>query len=200
VPLVEHERDVRDAPSAQAVTNSKQFVRNSPHATVLVAVPTHPFWLEHPVTLQSNGTFLTSRLMPFSPEAIYGAFESPKLLHAWWGPEGFTNTVQVFEFVEGGAWHLTMHGLDGEPYANKNVFAVLHRPNRIAIRHDCEPYFTLVVAIEAQKGSPSGQTLVTWSQQFDDVATAQSVKDVVEPGNEENLDRLMRVLALTGAA
>jgi uncharacterized protein YndB with AHSA1/START domain len=159
-----------------------------------------PFWLEHPVTLQSNGTFFTSRLMPFSPEAIYGAFESPKLLAAWWGPEGFTNTVQAFEFVEGGAWHLTMHGPDGEPYANKNVFAALDRPHRVSIRHDCEPYFTLVVGIEAQAGSPTRQTLVTWSQQFDDVATAQAVKDVVEPGNEENLDRLMRLLALTGAA
>ena len=62
---------------------------------------------------QDERTFLTSRSLPYSPHAIYAAFESARLLVNWWGPDGFTNSFEVFEFKEGGRWRFQMHGPDG---------------------------------------------------------------------------------------
>jgi hypothetical protein len=41
---------------------------------------------------------------------------------------------------------------------------------------------------------------VSWEQVFADAATAQAVKRIVGPANEQNLDRMTRVLAGTKAA
>lgn len=51
-------------------------------------------------------TMRTSRILLFSPTAVYAAFSSPELLAQWWGPEGFSNTFEVFEFKAGGQWKL----------------------------------------------------------------------------------------------
>ncbi len=136
-------------------------------------------------------TFRTSRFLPHAPEAIYAAFESATSLAAWWGPEGFTNTFEVFEFVVGGRWSFVMHGPQGADYPNQSVFAALEPARKIVIRHDCAPWFTLTVLLEPADGG----TNVTWEQVFDDEKTARAVRDVVVPSNEQNLDRLARVLA-----
>lgn len=140
-------------------------------------------------------TFLTTRALPYSPTSIYAAFESPVDLAAWWGPDGFSNTFGRFDFRIGGRWHFVMHGPDGTHYPNENVFLDLVPAQRVVIRHDCAPYFTLTVTLDPLPGG----TALTWAQVFDDAAVAQAVKPVVEPANEQNLDRLSQVLARAGA-
>lgn len=132
----------------------------------------------------------TSRTLPASPEAVYGAFATPELLAAWWGPEGFTNTFEAFEFRAGGAWTFVMHGPDGRNHPNRNVFVALEPGARLVIRHDCVPFFTLTVRMAAVEGG----TRLQWEQAFDDAGTAQAVRDIVVAANEQNLDRLTRVL------
>ena len=135
----------------------------------------------------------SSRTRPFPPEAIYNAFASADLLAAWWGPEGFRNSFTRFEFKPGGRWHFVMHSPDGKDYPNENVFVELEPARRLVIRHDCAPYFTLTVGL-----APAGhgaRTLLDWDQVFDDARTAQAVRPIVEPANEQNIDRLERVLA-----
>jgi hypothetical protein len=39
------------------------------------------------------------------------------------------------------------------------------------------------------EGTSAG-TLVTWEQVFDDPAVANAIRHIVEPANEQNLDRL----------
>ncbi|MFO1321601.1 MAG: SRPBCC family protein [Burkholderiales bacterium] len=134
--------------------------------------------------------FHTARTLPHSPNAVYAAFASPGRLAAWWGPDGFTNTFDVFEFRVGGHWKFTMHGPDGADYPNESVFVALEPDARIVIKHVCPPYFTLTVGLAAVAGG----TRLTWDQDFDDSKTAQAVRHIVEPANEQNLDRLTRVL------
>ena len=110
---------------------------------------------------------------------------------SWWGPEGFSNTFEVFEFRVGGTWTFDMHAPDGQRYPNRNVFTVLEPARRVVIRHDCAPYFTLSVQLTEVPGG----THLAWEQVFDDPATAQAVKAIVVPANEQNLDRLQRALA-----
>ena len=140
-------------------------------------------------------TMRTSRTLPFSPTTVYGAFASPDLLARWWGPDGFSNTFELFEFKVGGKWKFIMHGPDGQNYPNESVFAQLELGSKVVIEHVCVPYFTLTVILVPV----SGGTLVSWEQVFVDAKTAQAVKHIVEPANEQNLDRMTRVLATTNA-
>lgn len=136
-------------------------------------------------------TMRTARVLPYPPAAIYHAFASPALLAQWWGPEGFTNTFEVFEFKVGGRWIFAMHGPDGQSYANESVFAVLEPDRTVVIEHVCAPLFTLTVQLNAVDNG----TEVSWTQVFADIETAQAVKHIVEPANEQNLDRLTRLLS-----
>ena len=141
-------------------------------------------------------TMRTSRTLPFPPMAVYGTFASPDLLALWWGPDGFANTFEVFEFKVGGKWKFVMHGPDGKNYPNESVFAQLKPGSKVVIEHVCAPYFTLTVKLVPVAGG----TQVSWEQVFADAKTAQAVKHIVGPANEQNLDRMTRVLTNANAA
>ena len=140
--------------------------------------------------MSNNSTLRTERILAFSPAEVFGAIEDSAQLAQWWGPGGFKNTVHRFNFVPGGEWEFTMHGPDGTDYRNTNVFAEIERDQRVVIRHDCEPFFTLTIRLCEVHGG----TLVEWKQAFDDANVAQALKAMCEPANEQNLDRLTAVL------
>lgn len=141
-------------------------------------------------------TMRTSRILPFSPSEIFGAFASPDLLAKWWGPQGFTNTFEVFEFKVGGQWKFVMHGPDGKNYPNESVFAQLEPERKVVIEHVCAPYFTLTIRLVPVPGG----TKLIWEQVFADAKTAQAMKQIVGPANEQNIDRMTQVLANESAA
>ena len=141
----------------------------------------------------SDHIFRSSRTLPFPPEAIYQAFASAELLAAWWGPAGFTNTFAIFEFRPDGQWKFVMHGPDGADYPNESRFVELMPERKVVIRHDCAPFFTLTVTLTPVAGG----TEVNWEQAFDDAQVAQAIRHIIEPANEQNLDRLTAVLQRT---
>lgn len=141
--------------------------------------------------MANDRTFRTERTLPFSPQAVYHAVASADVLATWWGPEGFTNEFEKFEFTAGGHWVFVMVGPDGTRYPNRNIFTELSPASRVVIRHDGEPFFTLTLQLT---GVDDG-THVSWEQVFDDVGVAQAVKAIVVPANEQNLDRLTQALA-----
>lgn len=146
--------------------------------------------------MDQDRTLSTSRVLPFSPQEIFNAFASAKLLAEWWGPDGFTNTFEHFEFEVGGKWVFVMQGPDGKQYPNTSYFAALEPGQQVVIRHDCPPHFTLTVGL-----SPVAEgTRLTWEQEFDNAQTARAVEAVCGPCNEQNLDRLTRVLSQAAAA
>lgn len=135
-------------------------------------------------------TLRTSRTLPFSPKEIYGAFASADLLAAWWGPEGFSSTFEIFEFTQGGRWKFVMHGPDGTNYPNESVFEQLVPDAKIVIHHDCPPNFKLTVEL-----TPVDEgTRLTWEQVFEDAETARAVRQRAGEANEQNIDRLTHVL------
>ncbi len=130
-------------------------------------------------------TFKTSRVFAATPEAVYAAFAAPERLARWWGPDGFRNTFDTFDFKPGGLWRFTMHGPNGADYPNESTFVTLEPGRTIVLRHTNQPHFQLTIGLEANAGG----TLVTWAQAFDDADVAAKVKHIVEPANEQNLDR-----------
>ena len=131
-------------------------------------------------------TFSTSRRFAASPAAIFAAIKDADRLARWWGPAGFTNRFDVFEFKTGGRWIFTMIGPDGASYANESTFASIEIDRKVVIRHDCQPHFELAITLEP---SPVG-TLLQWDQTFAEAAVAESIRHIVVPANEQNLDRL----------
>lgn len=131
-------------------------------------------------------TFSTTRTIPASPATVFAAFRDPGRLARWWGPDGFRNTFETFEFEPGGRWVFLMHGPTGQNYPNECRFVSLVPDGEIVIRHVSLPHFQLAITLQEVPGG----TLLSWAQTFDDDAVAEAVRHIVEPANEQNLDRL----------
>ena len=141
-------------------------------------------------------TFVTSRSLPAEPAAVFAAIQDPARLAKWWGPSGFANRFDVFEFLPGGRWVFDMIGPDGKIYPNESVFAAIEADRQVVIQHVCEPHFTLTITLEPAPGG----TLVRWLQAFADASVARAVRHIVEPANEQNLDRLTAEVCERAAA
>lgn len=139
-------------------------------------------------------TFKTTRLFSAPAEAVFAAFESPSRLARWWGPDGFSNTFEVFEFKPGGLWRFTMHGPDGSNYPNESTFVSIEPAHEISLKHLSQPHFKLTITL----ASTASGTLVTWEQVFEDAAIAANIRHIVEPANEQNLDRWQAEVASNG--
>ncbi|MFA7332017.1 MAG: SRPBCC domain-containing protein [Candidatus Delongbacteria bacterium] len=131
-------------------------------------------------------TFHTTRELAAAPEALFDAIREPARLARWWGPAGFTNTFQVFEFQAGGAWRFTMHGPDGKDYVNEAAFLEIIPNALVKIQHLNLPHFELTLALEP---SATG-TRLGWVAEFEDHEFAERLREFLEGANEENLDRL----------
>jgi uncharacterized protein YndB with AHSA1/START domain len=131
-------------------------------------------------------TFTSTRNLRAAPSAVFAAIMDPVRLAKWWGPNGFSNRFEVFEFLPGGKWIFEMIGPDGKIYPNESVFVNIEADRQVVIRHICQPHFTLTITLEpATEG-----TQLHWEQVFDDAAVASAVRHIVVPANEQNLDRL----------
>ena len=84
-----------------------------------------------------------------------------------------------------------MHGPDGSDHANESVFLEVEAPSRIVIQHLSPPHFILTVTLAAHEGG----TQINWVGEFEDPAVAARIRHIVEPANEQNLDRLESVLS-----
>ncbi len=141
--------------------------------------------------IQDDATFRSHRVLPYPPQRVFEAFARPELLARWWGPSGFTNTFEVFEFKPGGRWKFVMHGPNGSNHPNESVFLELDAPSRLLIHHVSKPRYLLTVNLAAHQGG----TAISWAQEFEDSAVAARIRHIVEPANEQNLDRLQAVLS-----
>jgi uncharacterized protein YndB with AHSA1/START domain len=130
--------------------------------------------------------FRTQRVLRHTPAAVYAAFADADRLARWWGPRGFTNSFETFEFRDGGRWEFVMRGPDGGHYQNASVFRRLVAAESVVIEHLSPPHFTLTVTL-----APHAEgTHLSRAQAFPDPAVGARVRAVVEPANEESLDRL----------
>lgn len=136
----------------------------------------------------------TARILFAPARRVFAAFEQPAMLAQWWGPDGFTNTFEQFEFKPGGRWLFTMHGPNGANYANECVFREIEQDARLVIEHVVPPWFRLTVTL-----TPFGEeTRLAWVQAFESPEMAEKLRGIVEPSNEQNLDRLQALLAREG--
>jgi uncharacterized protein YndB with AHSA1/START domain len=138
----------------------------------------------------------TERVLSAAPSQVFAAFEQPDKLAQWWGPNGFTNTFEHFEFKPGGRWVLVMHGPNGANYPNESVFREIQPDTRIVIEHIVKPWYKLTVTLTARRDQTRGeQTHLTWVQEFESPEVAAKMRPLSATANEQVLDRLAALLA-----
>jgi uncharacterized protein YndB with AHSA1/START domain len=130
--------------------------------------------------------FKTSRYLAAPPSAVFAAIRDPERLARWWGPRGFTNRFDLFEFHPHGQWRFDMVGPDGVRYPNLSQFLHIEVDRQVVIQHINPPHFQLTLTLDPAAGG----TLLHWEQVFADAEVAKAVAPIVEPANEQNLDRL----------
>lgn len=145
----------------------------------------------HHSRMPSDRDIVTSRVVSATPEEIVAAFRDPARLARWWGPAGFRNTFDEFDFRPGGHWRFVMHGPDGADYRNRSVFVETAQP-RIVVDHVSGPKFRLTVTLDA---AATGGTRVGWTQTFPSAAERDRIATFAVAANEQNLDRLEAELA-----
>ena len=143
---------------------------------------------------QTNpSTVGTERVLSAQSSAIFAAFERPERLARWWGPKGFTNTFERFEFTPGGRWVFAMHAPNGANFANESVFREIRRDARIVIEHVVKPWYRLTVTLNPEA---DGKTRLAWDQEFESPEFAAKMRPLAATANEEVIDRLEALLAL----
>jgi len=135
----------------------------------------------------SEREFVHSRLIEAPRAAVFDAIAQPHRLARWWGPNGFTSSVESFDFRPGGHWRFVMHAPTGQNFPNENVFLEIVAPERVVIDHPSDTHH-FVLTIQLDDEGP--HTCVHWRQRFDDAEHAREIAGIVAEANEQNLSRL----------
>lgn len=136
---------------------------------------------------------VTTRTVPFPRERVFRAWTEVEHLARWWGPNGFTNTFDVFDPKPGGDWRFVMHGPNGKDFPNHHVFVEV-APERIVLDHITDHFFRIVATFD----EASGGTAITFRMQFETAAECERVKAFALPLNVQVMDRLEAELARMG--
>lgn len=137
-------------------------------------------------------TITNTREVTASIEKTFRAWTDPILLAQWWGPKGFTNTFHEHDLRPGGKWSFIMHGPDKQNYPNECVFIKIKPPVFISWNHLSKPVFQNQTSFEEISKE---KTKVIFSMIFEDPDECNSLRAFILEKNEENFDKLEKVLA-----
>lgn len=133
---------------------------------------------------------LNSRLFPVDRATLYDAFADPKKLAAWWGPEGFTNHISVFDLKPGGHWLVTMTADNGADFHNRWTFDEVVADEMVRMTHH-EPVH--VFTLEMTFADDDRGTRLSWRMLFDRTEDNEAMEKFLHAANEQNFDRLQRL-------
>ena len=145
----------------------------------------------------SDREIVTTRVFDAPRELVWKAWTDPYHVAQWWGPRGFTNTIQEMDVRPGGVWRLVMHGPDGTDYPNKIVYIEVVEPERLVYDHGDDEANGLLFHVTVTFAAQGGKTQVTMRALFDTAAQRDQVVEefgAIEGANQ-TLDRLGEYLA-----
>ena len=100
----------------------------------------------------SDREIIISRVFDAPREVVWEAMADPRQVVKWWGPRGFTTTIEEMNVKPGGIWKHVMRGPDGTEYPNRSIFTEVVKPERIVYTHS-----------GGKKGGPEVQKVFTWT-------------------------------------
>ena len=104
---------------------------------------------------------VVSRVFNAPRKLVWQAMTRPEHLVHWWGPRGFTTTIETMDVRPGGVWKHVLHGPDGANYPNESVFQEVAEPGRLVFTNGGR-----------REGGPCVQFVATWT--FESLAADQT--------------------------
>ena len=141
--------------------------------------------------ITENKRLRITRTFKASIDLMWEVWTNPEHIVNWWGPNGFTSTIHIMDFREGGEWKLTLHGPDATNYPNRSIFKEIIPFKKIVFEH-FNPHFITTVLFES-KGE---ETQIDWTLLFDTEEMREIVVKAhkVEEGQKQNIERLEKYL------
>ncbi|HSD07458.1 SRPBCC family protein [Flavobacterium sp.] len=139
------------------------------------------------ITTTPNSEIVSTRIVKAPRELVYRAWTEPEHLKKWWGPAGFTNTFNEFDFRVGGKWNFIMHGPDKGNYTNECEFIKIEKPSLVAWKRYSKPLFQVLATFE---DISEEETKVVFKMLFSSIEECNKLKPFIVDKNEENFDRL----------
>ena len=140
-----------------------------------------------------------SRVFNAPRAMVWDACTDPKQVVLWWGPKGFSTTIEVMDVRPGGVWKQIMHGPDGTDYPNESVFVEVVRHERLVYKLQGGRQGGSVMHMEKTTTfeDAAGGTLVTMRLVFPSAeARDQNVREYGSiEGGKQTLERLAGYLA-----
>ncbi|TNM63039.1 SRPBCC domain-containing protein [Aliirhizobium smilacinae] len=143
--------------------------------------------VERSLIVENERLFATER------PTLFRAFSDPAILAKWWGPHGFTNRIDRFEFTNGGTWIIVMTSSSDTDFVNHWTFEDIRLDERITAFHH-GPTHAFALEIGFHDAGPA--TRLTWRMSFDDTKENREIERFLEAANEQNFDRLETVMSL----
>ncbi len=125
-------------------------------------------------------------------ETVWEVWTKPEHIKQWWGPNGFTNTIQIMQVETGGEWIFTMHGPDGNHYPNKAIFKEVVKHKKIVHEHFA-PNFIATIEFQPQ----GNKTRVRWHKVYEtkELFALVEIQHKAAEGFEQTVDKLKTYLA-----
>lgn len=139
------------------------------------------------ITTTPDCEIVSSRVFNTKRETLYRAWSDPSHLKNWWGPKGFTNTFNEFDFRVGGKWSFTMHAPDQGNFNNECEFIKIDELSLIAWKRYSKPLFQVVATFEEIS---TDKTKLVFKMLFDTAEECRKIKAFAVDKNEENFDKL----------
>ncbi len=107
---------------------------------------------------------IITRVLAAPRELVWKAMTDPKHIVNYWGPNGFTTTIESMDLRINGEWWYTMIGPDGTCYPNHSVFKEIVPLSKLVYDHgDGERiWFEQTITLQDVEGG----TLVTLRHLF----------------------------------
>lgn len=109
----------------------------------------------------ADNEIVLSRVYDAPRELVWNAMTDPRHVVNWWGPIGFSTTIEEMDLRPGGRWKHVMHGPDGTNYPNESVFQEVVKPERIVYSHGGH-----------REGGPAVSFVSTWT--FEEIAPGKT--------------------------
>ena len=116
---------------------------------------------EHVENKSADREIVITRVVDAPRELVWEAMANPRHVIHWWGPTGFSDTIEKMDVRPGGVWQHIMRGPDGAEYPNKSIFKEVVKPGTPRLSHGGR-----------KRAVPSVSFVATWT--FDVVFTAKT--------------------------
>ena len=153
--------------------------------------------IKESVAITSDREVVTTRVLDAPRELVYKVWTDPNHVAKWWGPDGFTNTIEEMDVRPGGVWRFMMHGPNGMNFPNKIVFIEVKEPELLVYKHSGEGDDDIVFHVKVTFEAEGDKTYLTMHSIFE---TAAMLKKATEEfhaieGAKQHIAKLEAYLA-----